>query len=117
MRAWYWQRPYTSIPRPHWSPSSPTLAEYLKELAKSSNAPSASSLDSRANRLRYYYIHTLGCPNTFDLQRAEIALQTGRRVVSVSEEEVVKAVLGDVLPNGAIRQVTPWLRVVRFTRD
>ena len=40
-----------TIPGPHWDPAAPTLAAHLK---------STGQQDSRAERLRYMYKHTLG---------------------------------------------------------
>ena len=86
-----------TIPGPHWDPRAPTLAEYL---AATGHA------DSRAERLRYMYLHTLGCPETFELRRREMALLSGRGAAGArapSDEEVVEAAVGDVLPGGLLR--------------
>ncbi|KAL1503822.1 hypothetical protein AB1Y20_012289 [Prymnesium parvum] len=96
-------RPYTSIPKPHWSPSVPSLAEHLEDLSRRLGTPAA-ALDSRAERLRYYYTHTLGCPTTFEMRRAELALLSGRQPQEVSDEEVVEEARADVMPNGVMRQ-------------
>ena len=70
-------RPFATIPGPHWDTKAPTLAEYYEKLAAERPDVSIQSLDSRAERLRYYYKHTLGCPETFELRRSEIALIAG----------------------------------------
>jgi hypothetical protein len=88
------RRPH-EIPRPHWDPKAPTLQEYL----------AASGLaDSRATRLRYYLRHTFGCPNTFDVRRAEIAIIRGCAEDSVTDDDVVESMVGDVQPGGALRE-------------
>ena len=87
----------STIPGPHWDPRAPTLAEHL---AATGHA------DSRAERLRYMYLHTLGCPETFELRRREMALLSGRGAAGArapSDEEVVEAAVGDVLPGGLLR--------------
>ena len=87
----------SAIPGPHWDPRAPTLAEHL---AATGHA------DSRAERLRYMYLHTLGCPETFELRRREISLLSGRAAGDAkapSDEEVVEAAVGDVLPGGLLR--------------
>ena len=88
----------SAIPGPHWDPRAPTLAEYL---AATGHA------DSRAERLRYLYLHTLGCPETFELRRREMSLLSGRAAEgdakAPSDEEVVEAAVGDVLPGGLLR--------------
>ena len=86
-----------AIPGPHWDPRAPTLAEHLAATGRA---------DSRAERLRYMYLHTLGCPETFELRRREIALLSGRAAGDAnapSDEEVVEAAVGDVLPGGLLR--------------
>ena len=88
----------SAIPGPHWDPRAPTLAEHL---AATGHA------DSRAERLRYMYLHTLGCPETFELRRREMSLLSGRATGEAarapSDEEVVEAAVGDVLPGGLLR--------------
>ena len=87
----------SAIPGPHWDPRAPTLAEHL---AATGHA------DSRAERLRYMYLHTLGCPETFELRRREMSLLYGRAAGDAkapSDEEVVEAAVGDVLPGGLLR--------------
>ena len=109
-------RPYNSIPGPFWDPKAPTLAQYLENLAAERAVPAA-ELDCRAERLRYYLRHTLGCPHTFEMRRSELALLAngggrsdgtvgaggagGNRcetVNVVSDEEVVQSMLDDIRP-------------------
>ena len=70
-------RPFVAIPGPHWDTKAPTLAEYYAKLAADRPGTSPDALDTRAERLRYYYLHTLGCPETFELRRREMALLKG----------------------------------------
>jgi hypothetical protein len=76
----------------------PTLAEHLAQEALP---------DSVANRLRYYYEHTLGCPSTFEFTRqeiAEIAAMDGRPVAAVSDEEVAAWVRASVFMASSMQE-------------
>ena len=88
-------RPPSSIPGPHWDKKAPTLQEFLA---------SSGLEDSRVSRLRYYLMHTFGCPNTFDARRREIAILNGCAEDGVTDEAVVESMIGDVQPGGALRE-------------
>jgi len=96
-------RPFTEIPRPHWDANVPSLAEYLEALA-AERGTIASELDCRAERLRWMYKHTLGCPDTFEFWRTELALLSDRNTNEVGDEEVVAETLASVMPGGLVRQ-------------
>ena len=76
------------IPPPHWDASAPSLQQYLEKRA-AERGTSVEGVDSRAERLRYMYAHTLGCPHTFEFRRAELAVVQGRHEASVTDDEVV----------------------------
>ena len=89
-------RDVRSIPGPHWDPSAPTLAEYLRTTFMVEDKESISSdeqlqsLHTRVNRLKYMLKHTLGCPKTFEFRRKELSiLQNNRPVEDITDEEVV----------------------------
>jgi hypothetical protein len=93
----------SQIPPPHWDNSAPSLLTYLEELAASSGAR-VEDLDCRAERLRYMYRHTLGCPSTFEHWRAELSLLRGCNPTDVSDDDVVAEVMADVRPGGALHE-------------
>jgi len=76
-----------SIPGPHWDPNAMTLASYLA----AHNVP-----DSRPNRLKYMLEHTLGCKNTFEHRRTEMARLLSRDVDGITDEEVTEHIVEDV---------------------
>jgi hypothetical protein len=84
-------RPATTIPRPHWNSSAPLLAEYLATHGLE---------DSRTSRLRYYLEHTLGCPQTFEGRRTEIAVLNHR--LSVTDGQVTDSLASDAQPGGIL---------------
>ena len=101
-------RNHTLIPKPHWDPKAPTLSEYL-----SSNG----RVDSKAERLKYYLVHTLGCPRTFEGRRSELRALRRAAVggapggdeeaaaaaeAEVSDDEVVESFASDALPGGVL---------------
>ena len=47
-----------------------SVADYLRETRAE---------NTRANRLRYLYAHTLGCPDTFEFARRELAARRRAR--------------------------------------
>ena len=99
-------RPYTDIPGPHWDPRAPTLAQYLDELAAAKGVP-AQSLDTKAARLNYYLVHTLGCPNGFELRRKELFLlkkAQGVRGALITDDDVVASMVADIAPGGVLRE-------------
>ena len=91
-------RPFDTIPGPHWDPKAPTLCQYLDGLALE-RGTTASLLDSKAERLRYYLIHTLGCPEGFELRRQELGLL--RQTAAISDDDVVESMLADIRPPAA----------------
>mmetsp|Transcript_1270 Transcript_1270/g.4084 ORF Transcript_1270/g.4084 Transcript_1270/m.4084 type:complete len:384 (+) Transcript_1270:75-1226(+) len=110
-------RPHWSIPAPHWDPSAPTLSQHLEHVAAArGGGATADSCDCAAERLRWMYANTLGCPATFEARRAELAAlrnaggATGENGggggggggAAVSDEEVVAAAVADVMPGGAM---------------
>jgi hypothetical protein len=78
------KRDLDCISKPFWVRNAKSLKEYLLEVQlKSKEATdedgSAESLDecnSKAERLRYMLIHTMGCPETFEFRREEIQILT-----------------------------------------
>jgi hypothetical protein len=78
------KRDLDCISKPFWDPNAKSLKEYLLEVQlKSKGATdkdgSAESLDqcnSKAERLRYMLVHTMGCPETFEFRREEIQILT-----------------------------------------
>ena len=76
------------IPPPHWDRKAPSLAEYL--------AQDPAKVDSRAERLRYMLRHTLGCPDTFELHRREMALLRGVDAATIRDDEVVDDMVAGV---------------------
>jgi hypothetical protein len=97
------RRPYASIPGPHWDPKAPTLAQYLERLA-AERGVDAQSLDTKAERLRYYLTHTLGCPGGFELRRRELGLlaaasaKPGAPIEPITDEQVVDSMVDDIRP-------------------
>jgi hypothetical protein len=97
------RRPYASIPGPHWDPKAPTLAQYLERLA-AERGVDAQSLDTKAERLRYYLTHTLGCPGGFELRRRELGLlaaasaKPGAQIEPITDEQVVDSMVDDIRP-------------------
>lgn len=97
------KRDSETIPGPHWDPSAPTLHAYLTEVAAArGEAGGAATVDSRTERMHYYLKHTLGCPNTFEGRRRELAV-LGEAAEPVSDTAVVDSLVGDILPGGALR--------------
>ena len=50
------------------------MEEYLAERSAATGA-TVQEMNTRTERLRYMYTHTLGCPNTFELRREELAVR------------------------------------------
>ena len=99
-------RPASEIPGPHWDENAPTLHKYLSDLA-AERGTTPEVLDTRAERLRYYLKHTLGCQTTFEDRRAELAVLAavgeGGKVGAVGDEQVVDSFLSDIAEGGALR--------------
>ena len=111
-------RPIEQIPPPHWDASAPTLKEFLmneiqnhqnEEIGEVGKAPpSLDEMNTRVNRLKYILKHTLGCPNTFEFRRMELAIlrgsKTSESIVEISDEQVVDSFLDEVRPGGSLFQ-------------
>jgi len=70
------KRPIEDIKRPFWDPNAKSYKEHLEELKESHVATDSYTLDdlnTKAERLRWMLKHTLGCPDTFEFRREEIA--------------------------------------------
>ena len=99
--------PPEAIPKPHWTDKVPSYAEHLAAAA-AENGLTLAAANTRAERLRWMYKHTLGCPRTFEFRRAEMALERygeqdgGCASERVSDEEVVENCIAEVLPGGAL---------------
>ena len=89
------QRPIHEIPPPHWDPMAPTLKEFLQSLPNTESS-SLEELNTRVNRLHYLLQHTLGCSNTFDFRREELAILNGVDETSVTDDDVVDSFLFEV---------------------
>ena len=66
-----------------------SVADYLRETRAE---------NTRANRLRYLYAHTLGCPDTFEFARRELAALAPPGAPRVTDEDVVAATLASLAP-------------------
>lgn len=89
-------RPVSDIPPPHWDLKAPTLKAFLE---------SKDLMDSKVNRMHYMLQHTLGCPQTFEFRRQELAILRAVHPSEVSDEEVVGNFLYEVEnKNGSLHQ-------------
>ena len=77
------------------------IFQYLSDLA-AERGTTPEALDTRAERLRYYLKHTLGCPTTFEDRRGELGLLQGDGA-DITDEQVVDSFLADVGEGGALR--------------
>jgi len=57
------------------------------------------SLNTQANRLRYCYLHTLGCEHTFEFRRQELRVLSEHKR-DISDDDVVQDVLESVRDGG-----------------
>lgn len=97
-------RPIDEIPRAHWDPKATNLREHLEKVAAQTGV-SVEAANTRAERVKYMHQHTLGCAETFEFRRQEMALLEGRPEATISDEEVVDNFIHDVAsPEGALRQ-------------
>ena len=70
------ERPIEDIKRPFWDPNAKSYKEHLEEIKQTHTATDDYCLDdlnTKAERLRWMLKHTLGCPDTFEFRREEIA--------------------------------------------
>ena len=97
-------RPPSEIPGPHWDPRAPTLEKYLTEIAAEKGVEGgAAAVDNRAERMRYYLKHTLGCPRTFEDRRKELTILGEGGPEPISDDAVVDSLISDIQPGGCLR--------------
>ena len=84
----------------HWDKNAPTLREFLEQIRKQSSKeariPSIEESNTRVNRLHYILKHTLGCSDTFDFRKEELAIIQNREFHDIKDEEVVDNFLYEV---------------------
>lgn len=85
-----------------------TIESYLTERAAKEGC-SVESLNTQANRLRYCYLHTLGCEQTFEFRRQELSL-LGEHKHAITDEDIVQDVLDSIRPGGWVLE---YLRVAQ----
>lgn len=72
------RRPLEDIKRPFWDPKAKSYKEHLEEIIQNDAADSKDctleNLNTKAERLRWMLKHTLGCPETFEFRREEVAI-------------------------------------------
>lgn len=100
------ERSIDDIPPPHWDPSAPTLRAYLEGVAKTKGLATAKDVNTRVERLKYMLKHTLGCPDTFEFRRQELAILNGNcDVEDISDDQVLENFVHEVEhPEGSLRQ-------------
>ena len=99
------ERDIDDIPPPHWDPSAPTLRTYLEEVAKTRGVARAEDVNTRVERLRYMLKHTLGCSDTFEYRRQELAILNECEVEDISDEQVCDNFIHEVEhEDGSLRQ-------------
>ena len=97
-------RPPSEIPGPHWDPRAPTLEKYLTEIAAEKGVEGgAAAVDNRAERMRHYLKHTLGCPRTFEDRRKELTILGEGGPEPISDDAVVDSLISDIQPGGRLR--------------
>ncbi|KAL7451265.1 hypothetical protein ACHAWC_003088 [Mediolabrus comicus] len=72
------RRPLEDIKRPFWDPKAKSYKEHLEEIIQSDATNSGDctldQLNTKVERLRWMLKHTLGCPETFEFRREEVAI-------------------------------------------
>jgi hypothetical protein len=92
------------IPKPHWDPSAPTLREFLEGVAEKESVKDIEAVNNRVNRLKYMLLHTLGCPETFQHRRAELAILLGEEEGTISDERVLRSFQHEMEQGGSLRE-------------
>lgn len=94
-------RPIDDIPPPHWDPKAKSLRQHLEAVMEETNEKDINVVNTRAERLRYILQHTLGCPETFEFRRQELALL--RKRDDISDDDCVQSFLNEV-SHGSLRE-------------
>lgn len=95
-------RPIEQIPAPHWDPKASTLKAHLEKVAEQRGLPGgAAQANTRPERLKYMLQHTLGCPDTFEHRRQEVALLRGDSVADVTDDQVADSFVAEAAPGGS----------------
>lgn len=96
-------RPVDDIPCMPWD--TVCLREHLERVATASGLK-LEEVNTRRERLRYMLQHTLGCPDSFELRREEVALERSCELAEVTDDEVVEHFVDDVTAGrgGALRE-------------
>ena len=81
-----------------------SVLEYLQKLASRSPDLSPEALNTEINRLRYCYEETLGCADTFELRRRELAQLKQCQPEQVSERDVLDHVVASVRKGGIVHE-------------
>ena len=103
-------RDLTEILPPHWDKLAPSKLEFLQGKQKQLQQEQGISvtldeLNTRVNRLKYMLKHTLGCPDTFQFRRQELAILQDVSESIIDDEAVVDSFLFEVAdPEGSLRQ-------------
>ena len=99
------ERDIDEIPSPHWDPNAPSLRTYLEQVAKAKGMARAEDANTRVERLRYMLKHTLGCPDTFEFRRQELAILKECGVANISDDQVCDSFIFEVEnEEGSLRQ-------------
>lgn len=97
--------PIADVPGPHWDLKATTLQQHLALLVESNDDAAMQVKNTRVERLKWMHRHTLGCPDTFENTRIEMALLLSRDVTSITDEEVLLHTVRSIEhPDGALRQ-------------
>ena len=90
-------RPVDDVPCLPW--------EHLERVATASGLR-LEEVNTQPERLRYMLQHTLGCPDSFELRRDEMALERSCELAKVTDDEVVEHFVDDVTAGrgGALRE-------------
>eukprot|EP01062_Namystynia_karyoxenos_P066713 TRINITY_DN60646_c0_g1_i1.p1 TRINITY_DN60646_c0_g1~~TRINITY_DN60646_c0_g1_i1.p1 ORF type:complete len:534 (+),score=99.79 TRINITY_DN60646_c0_g1_i1:59-1660(+) len=94
-------RSHQTIPRPHWDPRAPSLSEHLAKVAAERGCEPA-ACDTAVERLRWTLLHTLGCPNTFEYRRQELAELEGKDPGAVGDDAVLCSMQAEARPGGSL---------------